>query len=248
MKPFFKDGSNTPITIDASANPVRIDAPDITMVGQSVSSESTIDSKNSDLHLAATSDLVGFGYSVRAIANPEGIQDNFLLDDSQLDINIEGLIPLHLRMQDVVLADTFNFFDLGSDEDAEFSQENIDSMMVRLETDNSMPLNLGIQVYFVDSAQNWIRLDSLFKDDRDVFLSGVIDADGRVIRATNKVTSVELTRSQIKNIVDADKLLLKAFIDTPENETRDVKFYSGNALKFKLGTRIAVNYTHEPEN
>jgi hypothetical protein len=56
---------------------------------------------------------------------------------------------------------------------------------------------------------------------------------------------VELSRPQIQNIVDANKLLMKAFIETSESGTRDVKFYSDYSLKFKLGTRIELNYTFE---
>lgn len=248
LEAYFKDGGETAITIDPSANPLKIDAPDITQVGETIKDSARIDTTNSNIHLAATSDLVGFQYSVRAIANPDDPdRDNFILDDSELAINVEGLIPLHLRMQDVVLADTFDF-DLFEDTiDSEFNEDNIDFMMIRMETDNSMPLDLGIQVYFIDADQSWLRLDSLFTDDKYVFKSGIINAEGRVIQATNKVTEVELTREQIEHIVDANKLLMKAYVETAEGGTRDVKFYSDYSLDFKLGTRVELNYTTESE-
>jgi hypothetical protein len=242
----FQDGSSTALTIDPSANPISIAAPDFTQVGQSVKDSTRIDTTNSNIHLAATTDLRGFQYSVRVIANPEGQQDNFILDVSELNVNVEGLVPLHLRIQDVVLTDTFDF-DLFSDEDTVFGPDNIDNMLIRMETDNFMPLDLGIQIYFIDTSRSWQPLDSLFGEDKNVFLSGVVNSSGRVILATNKVTEVEMSREQIKNVVDANKLLMKAYIETTDNGSRDVKFYSDYSLNFKLGTRIELHYTIEPE-
>ena len=249
----FKDGSSTQITItDPDVNPIPIAAPDFTQIGKSVKDSTHIDTTNSNIHVAATTDLRGFQYSVRVLANPDGEQDNFILEDSEMKINVEGLVPMHLRIQDVVLSDTFENF-LFSDEDSEFNEDNIDYMKMRLEADNYMPLDIGIQVYFIDSTrfysgtQIWQPLDSLFGADRKILVSGAIDANGRVIHASNHAAVVEMTRSQITNVVDSHKLLVKAFVETPENETRDVKFYSDYNVTFKLGTRIELNYTIEPE-
>ncbi|KKK84818.1 hypothetical protein LCGC14_2779510, partial [marine sediment metagenome] len=180
LEAHFQDGTGTPITIDTSANPIKFGAPDISQVGESVKDSTFINNTNSDIHLAATSDLKSFQYSVRVIANPDGPRNNFILENSKLSISVEGLIPLDLRMEDVVLGDTFDF-ELGSDPDSDFSSDDVKYMMMQIETDNGMPIDLGIQVYFIDTTQNWLRLDSLFGADRDIFESGVIDANGRVI-------------------------------------------------------------------
>lgn len=246
LEAHFKDGSGTAIIIDPSANPIRINAPSISQVGQTIRSITNIDNSNSNINEAATTDLTGFQYSVRAMGNPDGVQDNFILDTSKLAISIEGLIPIDLRIQDFVLSDTFDF-DLTSDEDSDFGPDNVDYMMMRMETDNSMPIDLGIQVYFIDTTQNWLRLDSLFGADKDIFKSGVLNADGRVIQATNKVTRVELTKTQIGNALDANKLMMKVYIETAEDGSRDVKFYSDYSLDFKLGARLELNVTIESE-
>ena len=246
LEAHFKDGSGTAIIIDPGANPIRINAPSISQVGQTIRSITNIDNTNSNIHEAATTDLTGFQYSVRAMGNPDGVQDNFILDTSKLAISIEGLIPIDLRIQDFVLSDTFDF-DLTSDEDSDFGPDNVDYMMMRMETDNSMPIDLGIQVYFIDTTQNWLRLDSLFGADKDIFKSGVLNADGRVIRSTNKVTRVELTKTQIGNALDANKLMMKVYVETAEGGTRDVKFYSDYSLDFKLGARLELNVTIESE-
>ncbi|MFC2098959.1 hypothetical protein ACFLTA_07705 [Bacteroidota bacterium] len=244
LEAHFSDGSGTAITIDPTANPLRIDAPTIAQVGQSVMDSTFIDNTNSTIHEAATSDLVSFQYSVRVIANPDGPRDNFILDDSELAISVEGLIPLDLRMEDVVLSDTFDF-SFSEDEDSDFTSDDVKKLGIRMETDNSMPLDLGIQIYFVDTT-TWVRLDSLFGADRDVFKSGVIDADGRVIQPTNKVTEVELSKDQIDNALNSHKMLMKAFVETTDGGTKDVKFYSNYSLDFKLGASIELDVNIEP--
>lgn len=246
LEAHFQDGSGETIFIDPGANPITIAAPDITQIGQSVKDSTFINNTNSNLNIAATSDLTGLQYSLRALANPGGEVDNFILDDSELRINVEGLIPLDLRMEDVVLGDTFNF-EL-SDTASDFSSDDIVFVRMTMKTTNSMPLDLGIQLYFVDSIAGWLPLDSLFGADHTIFKSGVTDDNGRVILPTSKETVIELTRGQISNLVNANKILMKAYVETAEGGTRDVKFYSGNSLKFSLGAEIEVSLKIEPDN
>ncbi len=246
LEAHFKNGSGLAITIDPSANPVIIDAPTIEQVGESVISKTKIDTNNSNIFQAATSNLTGFQYSIRAIANPEGPRDNFILDDSELGINIEGLVPLNLKIQDLVLGDTLDF-SIPADNDFNLGPEDIDYMMMRIETDNTMPIDLGIQIYFVDTTRNWIYLDSLFLDDRELFLSGVLDENGRVIQGMPKITEVEFSRTQIEHALDANKMLMKAFAETAEDGSRFVKFYADYSLDFKLGMRVELNLTLEPD-
>jgi hypothetical protein len=181
-------------------------------------------------------------------ANPDGPRDNFLLDTSELGISLEGLIPLDLRIQDVVLGDTFDF-DLFEDSDGEeeFGPDDIDSLRIEMVTKNHMPLDMGIQVYFIDENQNWLRVDSLFGEDRIIFESGTVDANGKVTDYTEKTTRVIFDRTKIDNVMDANKILMKAYVDTYESQTRDVKFHAGDYLDFKLRTRVKLNVTFEPD-
>ncbi len=247
LEAHYKDGTGTAITIDPSANPIKINAPTISQVGESIQSETLLDKNNSTIHLAATTDLVGFQYSVGVKANPDGVQDNFVFDDSRLAISLEGLIPLDLRIEDVVLGDTFDFDLFSENEDSDFGPDDIDSMRIEMVTKNHMPIDLGIQVYFVDTTRNWLRVDSLFGDDNYIFRSGEVDANGKVTGATEKLTRVELSRSQIENILDANKILMKAYVDTYDSQNRDVKFHSGDYLDFKLKTRLKLNLILESE-
>ena len=240
----FDDGSNLVINIDPNDNPFIVDAPTLAQIGQSVSTEASIDRSNSNINEIGTTDLRGLQYSVHALSNPGGERDNFLQDTSKMTINVEAVIPMHLRIEDVVLTDTFEF-DL-SDDDSDFGPENINSMYIQLDTENGLPIDLELQVYFVDS--NWVRVDSLFDStNRNILPSGVLDTDGRVIYRTVSSTLITLTQQQIQNIWDADNLIISAYVETKDNTgtIRDVKFYSEYSLYFKLGAGAQISISNE---
>ncbi|MCK4852642.1 MAG: hypothetical protein KAT31_00235 [Bacteroidales bacterium] len=240
----FKDGSSTPITLDAGVNPIIIDAPDFSQVGQSVLSHTAIDRSNSNINEIASTDLTGLQFSVNALGNPTGSSENFILDTSKLDVKIEVVIPMHLRAEGLEMADTFDF-EIGDGED--FSRENIKSFSFQLETENGLPLDISTQVYFMDSSDE--KLDSLFNEQNwNILPSGVIDNDGKVIMTTYNKVLIPLTESQIDNVFIAEKIMMKILVETTDEGNRDIKFYSSNFLGFKLGAKAEVSITTDENN
>ena len=240
----FKDASMTPINLDPDVNPIIIDAPTINQAGQSILSHTAIDSNNSNINEIASTDLTGLQFSINALGNPTGFMNNFILDTSHLDVNIEVVIPMHLRAEGLELADTFDF-EIGGDEG--FSRENIKSFMFQLETENGLPLEVSIQVYFMDNNDDY--LDSLFNEQNwNILPSGVVDDDGKVIMTTYNKVEVPLTESQIDNVFIAEKIMIKTLVETTDQGTRDIKFYSTNSLSFKLGAKAEVSVTSDENN
>lgn len=240
----FKDASMTPIDLDPDVNPIIIDAPTINQVGQSILTHTAIDSNNSNINEIASTDLTGLQFSIYALGNPTGFMNNFILDTSHLDVNIEVVIPMHLRAEGLELADTFDF-EIGGDEG--FSRENIKSFMFQLETENGLPLEVSIQVYFMDNNDDY--LDSLFNEQNwNILPSGVVDDDGKVIMTTYNKVEVPLTESQIDNVFIAEKIMIKTLVETTDQGTRDIKFYSTNSLSFKLGAKAEVSVTSDENN
>jgi hypothetical protein len=221
-----------------------VNAPALAQVGQSVLTEVTIDRDNSNVHEIGTTDLRGLRYSVRALANPGGATDNFLQDTSKMTVNLEAVIPLHLRVEDVVLTDTFDFN--LSEEVSDVSPEDVKSLYIKLDTENGLPIDIETQVYFVDS--NWVRLDSLFdSSNRNILPSGILDNDDRVIFRTQHSTEITLTQQQITNIWDATQIVFEVTVETKDDTgtIRDVKFYSEYSLYFKLAAGAEVSFTND---
>ncbi len=241
MEGRFEGGSVTAINIDPADNPIVIGAPGLDQVGESVRTEVSIDRSNSNFYEIGTTDLRGLQFSVRAQANPGGETDNFLQDTSGLSVDVEARIPLDLKIEDVVLADTFEFSPF--EDISDIGPEDINSMTLTLDTENGLPLELDVQAYFMDS--NYVILDSLFDDtNRSILSSGELDGSGKVIARTPGSSTVSLTQLQIENIWDAQNLLFKAWVETTNDAmgaARDVKFYSEYSLYFKIGAGAEVS-------
>jgi hypothetical protein len=104
-------------------------------------------------------------------------------DTSQVEIELELVLPMHGRIDGMVLLDTFDF-DLPTED----LLESIESIEFRLETENKLPLNASIQIYF--SGDNLNPIDSLFLPGEEILLSGNIDASQLVVQPSSKVTKV----------------------------------------------------------
>jgi len=244
LEALFKDASMTPINLDPDVNPIIIDAPTIDQAGQTIISRTAIDSNNSNINEIVSTDLTGLQFSVNAVGNPTGFMSNFILDTSHLDVNLEIVIPMHLRAEGLELVDTFDV-EIGGEEG--LNRENIKSFMFQLETENGLPLEVSTQVYFMDRNDDY--LDSLFNEQNwNILPSGVVDDGGKVIMTTYKKVEVSLLESQIDNLFIAEKIMIKALVETTDQGTRDIKFYSNNSLGFKLGARAEVIVTSEENN
>jgi hypothetical protein len=239
----FKDGSLTPVTLDPGVNPIIIDAPALDQAGQTIYSSTVVDSNNSNINRIASTDLTGIQISVNALGNPTGVLNNFILDTSHLDLDLEVVIPMHLRAEGLELGKTYDF-SLGGEEGEGISGEDVKSFEFQLETENGLPLEVDIQIYLLDSME--VMLDSLFNDqNRNILPSGVVNDDGRVIMRTHNNVSIPLSATQIDNLFMTEKIEVVAFVETTDQGTRDIKFYSDNSLGFKLGARAEISVISE---
>ncbi len=247
----FADGSTTMINLDPTIDTIVINAPDLlTQVGETVPTILTIDSSNSNMADLATTDLRGLDFSARAIGNPLGDTSNFLLDSSHMDLTLEVLVPMNLKIEDVVMKDTFEFEIPDSLGETELDPENFVSMFVQLDTKNGLPLEVEVQVYFVDSL--WAVQDSLFDDsNRKILPSGILDpgGSGKVITRNEESVTVTVDRDMIENIWDVENIIFEASLQTTPDETTGdpefVKLYSGYSLYFKVAAGAEISITLE---
>jgi hypothetical protein len=233
-----KTGTETDITFNPGVNPFLIKAPNLSQIGQSIITEISVNNTNSNINQVTNTTLSYIDYSARAITNPAGLltQDNFVVDSSRASVDFEIVLPMDLRAEDFELEDTVDF-DL-SDIPEEGDELEIDTFKIRLATSNTMPVEIYMQVVFVDSAYNII--DSLFQDGaEDVIRSPEIDQSGKVtVSGVNEI--YEDFSDRVNKIRDTRHAFVRATFETAEQGQTMVKFYSYSALDFKLGTKIKV--------
>lgn len=164
-------------------------------------------------------------------------QYNFIEDTSRLAVDLEVELPLWGYSSEWILQDTSKFDFSEYLKDSTVDLNNIEYVTFNIYALNAMPTEAKVQIYFTDSLYN--KIDSLFSPSTtQIINSGVINANGKVIQPTQKVTQVTYTGQRINNLRDAKNILIKGVLITTNNGNRIVKFYSDNYLDVKLGIKV----------
>lgn len=159
----------------------------------------------------------------------------WLLDTSRVAARIEIEVPLEGTARDFVLESSQPFtldFDNVSD---------IKEVLFRMYTENGFPVDIATQLYFEDSISNTI-LDSLITTDILILPSAGVDAQGKVVSVNPKTTDITLGTANITNIENANRIRIKATLNTLiENGSQpDVKFFNDYDLLLQFGVQAEV--------
>jgi hypothetical protein len=175
-------------------------------------------------------------YAVGGVTNPTGgiTQTNFVKDTSRVRADIETIIPLELSINGLALQDTFDF----NMEDNKLG-EKIELLKIKFVTQNEFPVNIGIQVYFVDAAYN--KLDSLISPYQEILASAIpvnpADPGSRAVPAPHKVLYFQIDKPRVEKVIQAKYVILKGVMNTYSQggPPLPVRFYSDYKLKVKMG-------------
>ena len=234
-----KTGIETDITFEPGANPFLVNAPDLSQIGQSVVTEISVNRTNSNIDDVTNTTLSYLDYSARAITNPSGLptQDNFVIDSSRASVDFEVMLPMDLRAEDFELEDTVDFDLSGIPEENDTIR--IDTFQIRMATTNSMPVEINMQVVFVDELYDVI--DSLFSGGQEnVIKQPEVNDNGDVTRAGENEIFVDFT-DRVYRMRDTRHAMVRLTFETAEQGQKMVKFYSYSELSFKLGSKIKIS-------
>jgi hypothetical protein len=224
--------NSTTDTFTYSDNPVVISAP--ALPGQSTSTSIDINNTNSNIVDIMASYPERFYLNVTGQANPIGITfTNFVLDTSKIDVDFDLKLPLDLKASGFSFGDTMDL-DLSET----FNDVDLDTIIFHLETSNSIPIDLTMQVYFTDS--NYLVVDSLFSNTV-VLASGVADASGIVTQASESVNNVYIGSDRLENLKRTRFAIFQPSIATYNEGTQFVKIYNTNGVSFKLFVQTQIN-------
>lgn len=221
----------TPVTFEPGVNPFNIEAPGLDAVGDTVNSIIEINRETSNINEVMETSPREFMYTVSAITNPEGpdATQNFATDSSDFLVDFEVILPIWIKAEGFTLDQTYPF---DFEENFGESTDIIDYLRFTMDAVNQLPLEVKMQVYFLDENSN--TLDSLFSND-DLLLPASLDEESKVDQATEQSKSVEFTKEKIERIKPTRELLIQATGTTADPESDlYVKFYSYYTVDFKL--------------
>jgi hypothetical protein len=177
-----------------------------------------------------------FYYDFDAILNDanDTTAQNVLQDTSRIYFETALQFQLFTAIEMLTLQDTLNF------NMADASVDEIDYMMMRLNTENGFPLNAFIQVYFTDEQYN--VLDSLIHDnDTRIIVGGEVGSPPglRVTKPTSKTIDITIENQRLGKLLDAKKMLLTAGLSTTNGYL--AKIYDDYKLEVKIGIMTGLN-------
>lgn len=233
--------TNYNLTLPSFYNPVLISGPSINQVGQSVLSTISIDKTNSNIQSVMSYFPYYVFYSADAQTNPNSSnQNNFALDTSRIDIDMEVIMPLwgrakYLILQDTVSMDVSSFFN---------DLRPIDWVLFRTNITNGFPTEVGVQGYFTDSLYNVV--DSLFERETEFISSGVLNSDGKVIQPVLRTTDILFPRNRIRKLENVKYVLFRGYASTTNSAQETVKIYSsyGIDVQMALQAQFSINQAY----
>ena len=85
-------------------------------------------------------------------------------------------------------------------------------------------------------------LDSLVTDNTVIVQAGDVNlTTGAVTKATEKISTFNYDKARINKIVGAEKILVKAVMNTSNSTSQNVKIYSNYRLQVKLAVQAQLN-------
>lgn len=227
------EGTSTPLVfVDPAMSTFDVPAPTVDQLGQTITTARFINSETSNIAdiLVSSPDKIDFTIIANTGSLPGGGVQNFVLDTSKMIIETELVLPMWLQTAGYEIQDTL-------DMDLEGILGNLDfveNAKITLNTTNEWPLELNVQVYFLDSLG--VVLDSMFDGNKPLLEAAPVDAKGELIKDLLFEVSneVEFTGEEMSVLADTRQMWIKADASTTDNGTTYVKFYSHYLLHFDL--------------
>ena len=214
-------------------NGFNFNYPSLSEVGEAKTSTISINNNTSNIVDLIENSPQAIQFELSAMTNPTSDPTirGFVKDDSQFDINVEVEVPMHLSASNFKIENTSDF-------DASVFEE-VDEAEFKLFVENGLPVEAGVQVFFVDDAGT--VLASLFDATTDLIVAAPVDADGRVMDFSTGEQVVTLGPDKISQIKDATQITIEGTASTTNNGTTAVKFYTDYGMTFKLGAKAKVS-------
>lgn len=231
LNAFTKTGQKMPI--DASAiDGVDINYPLLTERGVLKETILQIDYTNSNIVEVFDTEPTELEYGLTAIANPDDDQDLqvFIEDTSTFKASVIVEVPVVGSTENFTARETFEvpFEDIDEISEGEF----------KLIVENELPIGAQLQFYFIKGNKQIV--DSLFQAIPQLVEAAPVDESGNVTAATETTTLIPIEADKMQNIIDADRVQVKAIFQTSENGLQDVVIKADQQINFRMGLRFKI--------
>lgn len=226
------EGQIVPLTGTATDAPTIVDAPLVDDIGTVETSNFVLNSSNSNIADLLSAQPRKVIMEVNAETNPDTgpSQYNFVDTNSLLDISIQVDLPMIVNINNLVAEESLDFNN-GTD------LEEAKKLILRVITENELPLGGNIELQFQDAANNVVFTVS----ERPVFAAAPIASGDRTTDIATTSVDIEFSNEDIRAIENATKIrVLVRLATTDAASGNSVKFFNDYELKIKLAAQADV--------
>lgn len=224
-----KDDKNN--TLPMNVDSMQFPYPTIPQKGQIKSQNFPINKSNSNIvnclgMPASTFTIVG-----KAIMNPKGFVSytDHIVSTSKIVVGFDADIPMTFTAKD------FSYTDTVDNGTSLQGKKDFDFLELKIKTINGFPLDGSLDLIFTDDK--YTKIDSLM--NITLLKSGIPDANGRVITASENMTSF-LMQNNLLTKLDAQKckyIFIKANFNTYNAGNVPVSLYTDSKLDVSIAFR-----------
>lgn len=229
--------------VDLARAPVLINSP-VDTITRNVTGSIAIDKTNSTLPalISMLPEVIRFSGSAQMNPSVDPLlphpRNNYVFGNSRFIIDsLEVEVPLEFRINNLQFADTVDNFlkSSGGTSSTSVKVENFKLLRVNLDIKNGFPLGLSAKMILYNSVSK--------KEISTVDVTGLlgpapVGSDGRATGFTETKTTIELTKDFFSSIDAADKVVFQFTLNTTDNTTKDVKFYSDYRIEYNAAVVV----------
>ena len=173
---------------------------------------------------------IGYAFELNPWGNTSGGWDEFF-SSSQVTARLTADMPLAIGMTNLTYADTFNLKFENNAANFALKEGNIE-----IQTHSSYSFDAGLQLLFLDQLDN-VLVSKISNEKIKGASSNTNNTSPQQIVQSKLVLS--LSETEIKQLEQLDKIVVKAIFDTPQNGAIST-FYEGQFIAFKLFTNLKL--------
>lgn len=218
---------------DMIDNGVDLSFPNINQVGQTRTTVVQLDNSNSNMSAFANFLPSTFRIDWQfGFVGSQPEQTYFITEENSAEVDLRTEIPLDFSARNLLYVDTFRLkAELPSSDLVEWAE-------FKLLTDNGMPLDLALQIYFMDST--YAILDSVISDGGQLVTAAPVDNMGRANGASSNELTVRLTDTDYQIAATSEFLSYRLTLNSTDLGSVPVRLFSGDTLGLKLGLRTQL--------
>lgn len=226
------EGQIVPLSGTATQEPTILTAPTVENIGTIETTNFELNSTNSNIADLLASQPRKVIMEVNASTNPTNGPDqyNFVDVSSLLDVSVQVDLPLIANINNLVAEEAVDFNN-GAD------LEEAKRLVLRVITENELPLGGNIELQFQDASNNVVFTVT----ERPVFEAAPIASGDRTTGVATTTVDVEFTDADIRAVENATRIRVLVRLSTTDAGSGNaVKFFNDYELKIRLAAQADV--------